>query len=258
MKLEFSGRNAVVTGAGGGIGEQIAQDLLAAGINVCALDLKESPDFDVPDGVQLAYHGVDLTNESDVRTAVSAARDEFGGGIDYVVCAAGIALFNGGDGGALGIEDRVLDLTMGVNLRGVINTARAAIDDLKESATGAMVIIASIAGLRGAENIEDGDALDAYQMSKAAVVSLSKTLALQYAKDGVRCNTVCPGAIWTPMTDQIYQDPSRVEAMAARTPIKRVGKPEDISYATMTLLADQASFITGIDLVSDGGIMARL
>ncbi len=258
MKLEFSGKNAVVTGAGGGIGERIAQDLLTAGINVCALDLKDSPGFDVPEGVQLAYREVDITNESDVRSAVNAARDEFGGRFDYVTCAAGIALFNRGDGGALDIEDRVLDLTMGVNLRGVINTVRATIDDLKESAVGAIVLIASIAGLRGAENIEDGDALDAYQMSKAAVVSLNKTLALQYAKDRVRCNTVCPGAIWTPMTDQIYQDPTRVEAMAERTPIKRVGKPEDISYATMTLLADQASFITGIDLVSDGGIMARL
>ena len=258
MKLEFSGKNAVVTGAGGGIGEQIAQDLLTAGINVCALDLKESPDFDVPDGVSLTYSQVDITNENNVRGAVESARDQFGGRIDYLACAAGIALFNRGDGSAIDAEDRVLDLTMGVNLRGVINAVRATIDDLKQSDSGAIVLIASIAGLRGAENIEDGEALDAYQMSKAAVVSLNKSLALQYAKDGVRCNTVCPGAIWTPMTDQIYQDPSRVEAMAARTPIKRVGKPEDISYATMTLLADQASFITGIDLVSDGGIMARL
>ncbi len=258
MQLEFSGKNAVVTGAGGGIGEQIARDLLSAGINVCALDLKESPEFDVPDGVQLVYNQVDITSESEVRAAVDAARKAFGGGVDYIACAAGIALFNRGDRGALDVEDKVLDLTMGVNLRGVINTARATIDDLKASAASSIVIIASIAGLRGAENIEDGDAIDAYQVSKAAVVSLSKSLALQYAKDGVRCNTVCPGAIWTPMTDQIYQDPSRVEAMAERTPIKRVGKPEDISYATMTLLADQASFITGIDLVSDGGIMARL
>ncbi len=257
MELEYSGKNAVVTGAGGGIGEQIARDLLAAGINVCALDLKDAPDFDVPEGVQLVYRQVDITNADTVAKAVSDARERFGN-IYYVVCAAGIALFNRGDGSAIETEDRVLDLTMGVNLRGVINTVRATIKDLKQSKGGAIVLIASIAGLRGAENIEDGEAIDAYQVSKAAVVSLNKSLALQYAKDGVRCNTVCPGAIWTPMTDEIYQDPSRVEAMAARTPIKRVGKPDDISYATMTLLADQASFITGIDLVSDGGIMARL
>ena len=257
MQLEFSGKNAVVTGAGGGIGEQIAQDLLNAGINVCALDLKESPEFDVPDGVSLIYQQVDLTDKNAVSASIDAVRAQLGA-IDYVACAAGIALFNRGDGSAIEQEDRVLDLTLNVNLRGVINTVRATIEDLKKSAGGAIVLIASIAGLRGAENIEDGEALDAYQVSKAAVVSLNKSLALQYAKDGVRCNTVCPGAIWTPMTDQIYQDPSRVEAMAARTPIKRVGKPEDISYATLTLLADQASFITGIDLVSDGGIMARL
>lgn len=257
MQLKFSGNGAVVTGAGGGIGERIAQDLLTAGINVCAIDLKESPDFEVPEGVSLVYRQVDITDPEALAAAIDSVRESLVT-IDYVACAAGVALFRHGDGGALDIEDHVLDLTMGVNLRGVVNTVRATIDDLKQSATGAIVTIASVAGLRGAENIEDGEAIDAYQMSKAAVISLNKSLALQYAKYGVRCNTVCPGAIWTPMTDEIYQDPARVEAMADRTPIRRVGKPEDISYATMTLLADQASFITGIDLVSDGGIMARL
>lgn len=254
--LRFSGTTAVVTGAGGGIGQQITQDLLDAGINVCALDLKEQPQYELAGGGTLDYHATDITDPTAVTAAIDKARVKFGP-IDYVACAAGIALL-GKDGGIAEMADGVLDLAVGVNLGGVINVVKATIDDLKASSAGNIVNIASIAGLRGAENIEDGDALDAYQISKAAVISLSKSIALQYAKGGVRCNTVCPGAIWTPMTEAIYQDPKRVEAMAERTPIKRVGTPNDISYATLFLLADQASFITGIDLISDGGIMARL
>ena len=207
-------------------------------------------------GSRLVYCETDITDPAAVNTAAAESRGTFGA-IDYLVNAAGVA-FIGRDTGIANVDDQTFDTTLGVNLGGVINLVRATIGDLKASPTGAIVNIASIAGLRGAENIEEGDAIDAYQVSKAAVISLSKSLALQYAKDGVRCNTVCPGAIWTPMTDEIYQDPERVTAMAARTPLKRVGKPEDISYATLFLLADQASFITGTDVVSDGGIMARL
>ena len=255
-QMRFTGTAAVVTGAGGGIGEQIARDLLDAGVNVLALDVKNNPGIESHGEATLVYEQTDLTDVDAVNAAISAGRKAFGT-IDYVVNAAGVA-FIGKDTGIVDVDDAVFDTTLGVNLGGVINVVRATIDDLKSSPVGAIVNIASIAGLRGAENIEDGDAIDAYQVSKAAVVSLSKSLALQYAKDGVRCNTVCPGAIWTPMTDAIYQDPARVEAMAERTPIKRVGTPEDISYAALVLLADQASFITGTDLVSDGGIMARL
>lgn len=256
MELRFTGTSAVVSGAGGGIGEQIVQDLLDAGINVCALDLKESPQFDLSGGATLIYRQTDISDHDAVSSAIDEVRADLGN-FDYVACAAGIFML-GKDGGIADMAEGALDKTLGVNLGGVINVIKACIEDLRESPVGAIVNIASIAGLRCAENIEDGEAGDAYQVSKAAVVSLSRSVALQYAKDGVRCNTVCPGAIWTPMTDSIYQDPKRVEAMAARTPIKRVGTPDDISYATMFLLADQASFITGIDLVSDGGILAKL
>ena len=255
-ELRFTGTTSVVTGAGGGIGQQIAQDLLDAGVNVCALDLKAPPEYDRSSGTTLMFRQADVTDRDAVDAAIAEARSAFDG-IDYLVCAAGIALI-GKDAGIVEVADDIVDKTIDINLGGVITLIRATMDDLKASPVGAIVNIASIAGLRGAENIEDGEAIDAYQMSKAAVVSLSKSVALQYAKHGVRCNTVCPGAIWTPMTDEIYQDPTRVEAMAARTPLRRVGKPEDISYATMFLLADQASFITGTDIISDGGIMARL
>ena len=104
----------------------------------------------------------------------------------------------------------------------------------------------------------EGGPLDAYQVSKAGVISLSKSLAITYGPKGIRSNTICPGSVRTPMTESIYQDPARVSAMEARTPVQRIGTPEDVSSATLFLLSDQASFITGTDLVVDGGLMAKL
>ena len=99
--------------------------------------------------------------------------------------------------------------------------------------------------------------MDAYQVSKAALVAFSRSLAIQLAPSAVRCNTVCPGAIHSPMTAAIYEDETRVEAMIARTPLRRLGQPADAAAACLYLLSDQASFITGIDLVVDGGLLAK-
>jgi NAD(P)-dependent dehydrogenase (short-subunit alcohol dehydrogenase family) len=119
---------------------------------------------------------------------------------------------------------------------------------------GAMVHISSVAGLRGMD-----DPMDAYQVSKAGLVSLSRGLAMAMAGDGVRSNTVCPGAIDTPMLGPIYDEhPERRERMAARTPLRRIGTAEDVARACLYLLSDEASFITGTDLVVDGGWLAKL
>jgi NAD(P)-dependent dehydrogenase (short-subunit alcohol dehydrogenase family) len=101
--------------------------------------------------------------------------------------------------------------------------------------------------------------LDAYQVSKAAVVSLSHSLALQLGPEGIRCNTVCPGAILTPMIEYLYErSPERRDDMEARTPMRRLGLPEDIAGAVAFLLSEDASFITAIDLVVDGGWTAQI
>jgi 2-keto-3-deoxy-L-fuconate dehydrogenase len=120
------------------------------------------------------------------------------------------------------------------------------------------VHIASVAGARAMDNVLDDGPLDAYQVSKAALISLSKSIALTYGRRGIRSNTICPGAVWTPMTDHIYQDPARIKAMESRTPIPQVGTPQNIADACLFLLSDKASFVTGTDLMVDGGLMAKL
>jgi len=249
---EFRGRAALVTGAGGGIGLAIANALAGAGARVTALDLKERP---TSLAVGVSYRTGDITDEAFVRRA--AQESAIDGRLHALANAAGIALNDRGDGALETMDLAVWNRTIEVNLTGAAFVSRAALPYLK-AARGAIVHIASIVGLRNMENINAGGPLDAYQVSKHGLVGLARSLAMQYAPDGVRCNTVCPGAVRSPMTEAIYRDPARVSAMSVRTPLGRVGEPEDIANATLFLLSDAASFITGIDLVVDGGLMAKL
>ncbi len=252
MKPTFSGNVAVVTGGAGGIGYSIAGDLHQSGVSVAILDKKPDPIAETIEGRH--YYRGDITDGDFVADSVQRVTEELGPP-RYLVNAAGVALLDR-DGGIVGQDLEVLNRTLQVNLYGAILSTKACLPHMLKDG-GAMVHIASITGLHNMENISEGGALDAYQMSKAALVSLSRSLAIQYAPYNIRSNTVCPGAVQTPMTEEIYRDPERIEAMSSRTPLGRVGRPEDISFATLFLLADQASFITGIDLVADGGVLAK-
>lgn len=259
LRFDFAGRGAFVTGAGGGIGQRIAGDLVRAGCTVTAFDLKPSPDG-FPEGPgALTYLRGDVTDAGAVEAAFERAAFER---LDFVVNAAGVALWHGGpdqcDGPVAEIDMGVWDRTVQINLLGAVHVVRAAVPHLLRWGGGALVHIASVAGARSMENAMEGGPLDAYQVSKAGIISLSKSLAITYGPQGIRSNTVCPGSVRTPMTEAIYRDPARVSAMAERTPVKRIGTPEDVSSAALFLLSDQASFITGTDLIVDGGLMAKL
>ncbi len=252
MKPTFSGKVAVVTGGAGGIGYSVAADLQQSGVLVAILDKKPDPIAEPREGRH--YYRGDITDADFVAASIKRVTGQLGPP-RYLVNAAGVALLDR-DGGIVGQDMEVLNRTMQINLYGAILATKACLPHmLKEE--GAIVHIASITGLHNMENIFDGGALDAYQMSKAALISLSRSLAIQYAPYQIRSNTVCSGAVQTPMTEEIYRDPERMEAMSSRTPLGRVGRPEDISFAALFLLADQASFITGIDLVADGGVLAK-
>jgi NAD(P)-dependent dehydrogenase (short-subunit alcohol dehydrogenase family) len=140
-----------------------------------------------------------------------------------------------------------------INLTAAMRFARASAPGLRHR-RGAMVHIASIAGLRGMDA-----PMDAYQVSKAGLISLSRGLALALARDGVRSNTICPGTVDTPLVERIYaEDPERRRRMIDRTPLKRLGTPADIAEACLYLLSDAAGFVTGSDLTIDGGQLAIL
>ena len=247
--MSFEGKVAVVAGGGGGIGLNIARDLAAAGARVTAIDVKDPPGA-MPGGPGTpAYVRADLTDEAATRAAIEGAYAA-GGRLDYLVNTVGVLWF-GRDRSVLDIDladwDRVLD----INLKSMVHTVRAAVPLMRRTGGGAMVHFSSIQCLRG-----DSAPQDAYQASKAAVVALSKSLAIQFAPDGIRSNTILPGGTLSPMQARWDGDAEAQAAVAAAVPLGRIGTTQDQADACLFLLSEKAGYITGTELVVDGGVTA--
>jgi NAD(P)-dependent dehydrogenase (short-subunit alcohol dehydrogenase family) len=238
----FAGRTAVVTGAGGGMGLQIARDLAAAGARVVGIDLKARP----AELEGAAYAQGDVSDDAFVAAAIGAAFAETGR-LDYLVNAAGVLWF-GRDRSLLDIELEIWDRVIAINLTGCMLTARHAIPLMRKSGAGAMVHFSSTQCLRG-----DDRPQDAYQVAKAGLLALSKSIAIQFARENIRSNVVLPSATESPMQARWEQDPALKRATAAQVPLGRVGTVEDMANACLFLLSDQATFITGTELIVDGG-----
>ncbi|MCY4405301.1 MAG: SDR family NAD(P)-dependent oxidoreductase [Rhodospirillaceae bacterium] len=247
MQADFSGRNAFVTGAGGGMGLQIARDLIGAGAQATLLDVKPAPD-DLPAGAR--YVQVDLRSASDVAQAMADCC-EAAGRLDYLVNAAGVLLL-GRDRSLVDIDLDVWDDVLAINLKGAALTARHAIPLMKRTGGGAMVHVSTIQCVRG-----DDAPQDAYQASKAGLIAMAKSIAIQFAGDGIRSNTILPGPTMTPMQQRWVERPELKDATEAAVPLGRVGTTQDMANATLFLLSDAASFITGTELIVDGGVLAK-
>lgn len=253
--MDFTGRSAIVTGAGSGIGLSIARDLLTKGARVAMLYHNARPEsWPGMEQNRLTLCG-DLSDAGFIEASVEQASAAFGG-LDYVVNAAGIFLV-GQDRSIIDIDMAVWHRVMAVNLMAPVLVTRHAVPHMRRAGGGAIVHIASAGGVRTIDNMMQDGAADAYQASKAGLISISRSLALTLGPDNIRSNTICPGSIATPMTDVFYQRPERVTAMEARTPLHRIGTPEEVSAACLFLLSDEARFITGIDLSIDGGLLAK-
>jgi NAD(P)-dependent dehydrogenase (short-subunit alcohol dehydrogenase family) len=239
------GRTAVVTGAGGGMGLQIATELLAAGATVAGVDLKERPDA-LDDAL---YFEGDVSDDGFVAQAIGSAFAETGR-LDYLVNAAGVLWF-GRDRSLLDIELATWDRVIAINLTGCMLTGRHAIPLMRKSGGGAMVHFSSTQCLRG-----DDKPQDAYQVAKAGILALSKSIAIQFAKDKIRSNVILPSATESPMQARWQQDPELKRRTAEAVPLGRVGTTQDMANACLFLLSDAASFITGTELLVDGGRLA--
>ena len=246
----FTGRVAIVAGAGGGMGLAVANDLLAAGTHVSLADVKEQPQNIVTRGGQAGYFNGDLTDEPFVADLIEATVAKHGR-LDYLVNTTGVLWFDR-DTSAVDMAMDVWDRVFEINLKSAALTARYAIPQMRRSGGGAMVHIASIDALRG-----DDSPQDAYGASKAALLRLSKSLAIQFAADGIRSNAILPGPVMSPMQARWDKDKAALRAVADHVPLGRVGSTQDIANAVLFLLSDNASFITGAELVVDGGCTAK-
>ena len=247
MQADFSDRNAFVTGAGGGMGLQIARNLIGAGAQATLFDVKPAPD-DLP--ADARYVQADLRSATDVAQAIADCC-EAAGRLDYLVNAAGVLLL-GRDRSLVDIDLDVWDDVLAINLKGAALTARHAIPLMKRTGGGAIVHISTIQCVRG-----DDAPQDAYQASKAGLIAMSKSIAIQFAGDGIRSNTILPGPTMTPMQQRWVDRPELKDATEAAVPLGRVGTAQDMANATLFLLSDAASFITGTELIVDGGVLAK-
>jgi NAD(P)-dependent dehydrogenase (short-subunit alcohol dehydrogenase family) len=245
---DFAGRSAVVTGAGGGMGEAIAQALAGAGAAVTAIDVKPRPQTLNAGNVTFAQG--DLRDAAFVESTIAGAYQR-AERLDYLANVAGVLWF-GRDKSLLEMDLETWDEVMDINLKSMVLTSRAATSFMRKSGGGAMVHVSTIQWMRG-----DLRPQDAYQASKAAVSAVSRSLAMQLAGDGIRSNTICPGPTHTPMQARWDQDEAQRRAVADYVPLKRIGTAQDMAQACLFLLSDAAGFITGIDLIVDGGLLLR-
>ena len=244
---------ALVTGAAAGIGRASALALAREGSALCVADLnraagQETAQRIVSEGGEAIFVHGDVTRASDVQQMVAAAIDVFGR-LDAAVNSAGII-------GALNkrihqTEDEMFDRVIAVNLKGLWLCMKAELPPMLTQGQGAIVNIASVAGLIGAPKGA------AYTASKHGVIGLTKSAALEYAKVGIRVNAVCPAYTDTAMARQaIDANPAMQDMMTRAIPMKRLGQPTEVAEAVVWLCSDAASFITGHQLVVDGGLTA--
>jgi NAD(P)-dependent dehydrogenase (short-subunit alcohol dehydrogenase family) len=240
----FEGRAAIVTGAASGIGFEIASQLLVEGAQVLACDVKTDgvPEGSVP-------FAVDVSDEGGVSAMAAAALESFGH-IDVLCNNAGI----GSTTDVLGTSLEDWERVFAVNVRGVFLGTKAVLPTMLAQKSGAIVNTASVAGMVGFRDRA------AYCASKGAVIALTKQVAVQYASAGIRCNCVCPGTVDSPWVGRLMDgtdDPVATRAaLVARQPLGRLGQPEEVAKAVVYLASDDAAFMTGSELVIDGGIVA--
>ena len=198
-------------------------------------------------GNEATYVHLDVTKESDWRSAVQEAVSRYGK-LDVLVNNAGILIRKG-------IEDTTeeeWDRIMAINAKGVFLGTKCAIPAMREAGGGSIVNISSTAGLVG-----NTGGSSAYTATKGAVRLFTKATAIQYAKENIRCNSVHPGIIDTVMVQETLDDPDMLRERMARLPLGRIGTTEDVAYGVLYLASDESSFVTGAELVIDGGTTAQ-
>jgi NAD(P)-dependent dehydrogenase (short-subunit alcohol dehydrogenase family) len=237
MSGRLAGRVALVTGGGSGIGAACAARFAVEGATVVTLD--RAGDVD---------HLVDVTDEDAVAAAIDAVVAAHGR-LDAVVNSAGVA-----GGGPVHLLDQAeWDRVIGVNLTGTFLVCKHALRPMLEQHSGSIVNVASVEGIEGTEGGST------YNASKAGVVMLTKNLAIDYGRTGIRANAVCPGFIETPMFSSVLDSPGMEvfrERIRDEHKLGRFGRPDEIAGAALFLVSDDASFVTGHALVVDGGYTA--
>ncbi|MEZ7500109.1 SDR family oxidoreductase [Flavobacterium sp. Arc3] len=251
METEFKNKVAIVTGGSFGIGRATALAFAKKGAKVVVVDWKENTetiDLIKKSGGEVLFVKCDVSKSSDVKAMIATTIATFGR-LDYAFNNAGI---EGESAPVQECSEENWDKTIGVNLKGIWLCMKYEIHEMLKKSKGVIINCSSVAGLVGFAG------LPAYVASKHGVIGLTKTAALEYAKDGIRVNAVCPGVIKTAMMDRLTGEKKEVEEeFISLEPMARMGKPEEIANTVLWMCSDEASFVTGHAMAVDGGFVAQ-
>ena len=250
MRLE--GKVAFISGGSRGMGAAEARLFAQEGAKVAIGDVREEEARAVVEqisetGGRAIFVPLDVTSESQWNNAVAATVKEFGK-LDILVNNAGI----GARGRVEEIAEEDWDRVMDINAKGVFLGTKAAIPEMRRAGGGSIVNISSQLGIVGTDTSGPQ-----YPASKGAVRLFTKSTAIQYAPEGIRANSVHPGPINTPMTESSRADPEQYQLRLSRIPLGRYGESDDVAYGVLFLASDESSFMTGSELVIDGGWTAQ-
>jgi NAD(P)-dependent dehydrogenase (short-subunit alcohol dehydrogenase family) len=249
----LDGKVAVITGAASGMGKVAAALFAAEGARVIAADVTDKAGEATAEeiraeGGQAAYVHADVSKQADAEAMVRVAVDTFGG-LHVLYNNAGIMPAD--DGSVTEIPEDTWDRVMAVNLRGVFLGCKYGIPAMLGSGGGSIINVASFVALMGAATPQI-----AYTASKGGVLSMTREIAVEFARRGIRANALCPGPIDTPLLQELLSDPDRRQRRLIHIPMGRLGRAEEIVNAALFLASDESSYVTGATFVVDGGITA--
>jgi NAD(P)-dependent dehydrogenase (short-subunit alcohol dehydrogenase family) len=252
--MKLNGKVTIITGASGGIGKSVAQKVLEEGSKVVLVSrnknkLKKTVE-ELGKNDNLIYMAADVSHESEVLSVIEQTLTAFDKIDNLINCAA---IINDPTPFHLMTEDQWTNL-MNVNLKGTFQPIKAVIPLMIEQKSGNIINISSLLGIRSIPKVP----FSVYGVTKAGIIMLTKSIAVEYGQYNIRCNCIAPSTIRSPMMEPYLQDENAKRMLEGSFPLKRIGDPEDVANAILFLASDDSKWITGTVMTLDGGISAKL
>lgn len=249
----LDGKVALITGGASGMGMVASRLFAEEGAKIVLTDVADDAGERVAEdirssGADATYVHADVSKEDDARAMVATAVETYGG-LTVLYNNAGVML--GDDGSVHSTDAAIWDTTLAINVKGVAHGCKYGVPAMIDSGGGSIINVASFVAWMGAATSQI-----AYTASKGAVLSMTREIAVEYARKGVRCNALCPGPIDTPLLAELLSDPARRQRRFVHIPMGRLGRADELAKAALFLAGDDSSFMTGASLIVDGGITA--